>query len=417
MQNQTTLQPLSAVRPVKGTYRGSQNTHAIGIFNAKRISATNNGGSAMTFTTHLTTLSDPLLLESIRQLMKNDRLLTVDIICHLAEVEYRELHLGQGYSSMFAYSTKSLKMEEAAAYRRITAARLCRKHPLFLGSLKHGELSLSVLLLLAPHLTKDNQQELLSAMKNLTKREAEKKLACLCPKPLVPARVRKLPRTVTPLPKAPESAEPATASMAPGCHPGLAFSQGNNQTPVQPPPKKNHDALEVLSATRYKVQFSAGEQLYDKLQRAKQLMSHSNPTGDLETIFGKALDLLVENLSKKKIGPSGQASKEKDTPNAKRKSRYIAKSLRRKVYQRDGGQCTFRGPNGKRCCEKRYLEFHHVKPFAMGGPHELCNITTMCKAHNQYLARQDFGQSFITEKILRSLSGSSSMRPTQFALE
>ena len=60
------------------------------------------------------------------------------------------------------------------------------------------------------------------------------------------------------------------------------------------------------------------------------------------------------------------------------------------VWARDGGRCRFEGPAG-RCTETGRLEFHHVIPYAHGGPTTVENLELRCAAHNQYEAEQCVG--------------------------
>lgn len=62
------------------------------------------------------------------------------------------------------------------------------------------------------------------------------------------------------------------------------------------------------------------------------------------------------------------------------------------MAERDGQRCSFVDEHGERCNETGMLEFHHHEPFAKGGPHSLENISLTCRAHNQQLARQDYGR-------------------------
>jgi len=64
--------------------------------------------------------------------------------------------------------------------------------------------------------------------------------------------------------------------------------------------------------------------------------------------------------------------------------------VKREVWKRDGGQCAFAGTQG-RCTERGFLEFHHVVPYADGGPAVASNIELRCRAHNAYEAEQRFG--------------------------
>ena len=65
--------------------------------------------------------------------------------------------------------------------------------------------------------------------------------------------------------------------------------------------------------------------------------------------------------------------------------------MRREVSARDGGQCAFRGSEG-RCTERAFLEFHHVVPYANGGETTVANLELRCRAHNGYEADRWFGR-------------------------
>ena len=71
--------------------------------------------------------------------------------------------------------------------------------------------------------------------------------------------------------------------------------------------------------------------------------------------------------------------------------RNISAAVKREVARRDGGRCTFLGQNGKRCGERKHLEYHHKVPFARGGVHTVENIELLCRTHNQHQAVLDFG--------------------------
>ena len=61
------------------------------------------------------------------------------------------------------------------------------------------------------------------------------------------------------------------------------------------------------------------------------------------------------------------------------------------VWRRDTGQCAYIAPSGRRCYEKTFLEFHHVRPYAFQGPPTVENIALRCRRHNQYEAELIFG--------------------------
>jgi hypothetical protein len=53
--------------------------------------------------------------------------------------------------------------------------------------------------------------------------------------------------------------------------------------------------------------------------------------------------------------------------------------VRRVVHERDGDQCGFLDGNGRRCTERRHLEFHHLDPFARGGARDPARVALRCK--------------------------------------
>ena len=58
--------------------------------------------------------------------------------------------------------------------------------------------------------------------------------------------------------------------------------------------------------------------------------------------------------------------------------------------------CAFVGTTG-RCAERGFLEFHHVVPFADGGPATADNLQLRCRAHNLYEAQEHLAPLFVRE--------------------
>ncbi len=223
------------------------------------------------------------------------------------------------------------------------------------------------------------------------------------------------------------------------------------------PDNRHHEGTTPLSEDRYKVTFSAGKAVVAKLEHAKALLSHAIPGGDLEQIIDRALTALIERVEKQRFGaPSsrkrrtteasaqqgldnsvaegpatttpeasagptpetartvagepGDASGEVDAVlgagtksprdgSGDERSRYIPAAVRREVYERDGGCCTYQGPDGHRCAETRWLEFDHRHEWARGGPSTADNIRLRCRMHNAYAARRSYGRAHVRDKI------------------
>src|SRR4051812_3737963 len=78
-------------------------------------------------------------------------------------------------------------------------------------------------------------------------------------------------------------------------------------------------------------------------------------------------------------------------------SRHIPDAIKRAVFERDGGRCTFVDDQGRRCDTTDALEFEHDEGFARTQRHQLARIRLVCRAHNQYLAEQLYGRAFMDQ--------------------
>lgn len=77
------------------------------------------------------------------------------------------------------------------------------------------------------------------------------------------------------------------------------------------------------------------------------------------------------------------------------RGRHVPAAVKREVFARDAGCCGYVDARGERCGERRYLELHHLTPFAQGGEHVASNLALRCAAHNALAAEEDFGRSVV----------------------
>jgi hypothetical protein len=138
------------------------------------------------------------------------------------------------------------------------------------------------------------------------------------------------------------------------------------------------------------VQFTAGAELYDKLERLRALLLHEVPDGDLAAIIEKAVTEKLERLEARRFARTSSPRKEPVRTNPS--SRHVPAAVRRLVHQRDGGRCCFVDAQGRRCPERHRLEYHHRRPFGLGGGPDVDNICLMCPAHNRLMAELDYGR-------------------------
>jgi hypothetical protein len=146
--------------------------------------------------------------------------------------------------------------------------------------------------------------------------------------------------------------------------------------------------VKPLAPARYHVSFTASEGLKNNLERAKELAGHG---ATVEGLIEDAIELLVTELEKSKLGVAGRKPGRVANP----RGRYIAKAIRREVFERDDGQCTFADEQGRRCSERKGLHFDHVVPHARGGASTAENLRLRCGPHNQLAAEQCFGPLFV----------------------
>jgi hypothetical protein len=339
----------------------------------------------MTTIESLSQLSDDQLIACVRRHAGDERRATAALIGSLAEFDARRLYLRQGCSSLFTYCTQVLHLSEHAAYGRIEAARAVRRFPVLLERLAGGDLTLTNVCLLAPHLTPDNHQEVLAAARHKAKRDVELLVATLRPQPPVPATVRKLP-----------AARPATTSPTRWDGNAVVTMLGTtaerNGAPLSDATKPSA-AIVPLAPERYKLQLTLSAETHEKLRRAQDLLRHALPNGDLGAVVDRALTLLVRELERSKFAETAHP---RNPPVQQARSRHIPAAVRRRVWHRDGGRCAFVGAEG-RCSERGFLEFHHVLPYADGGKSVVENLELRCRAHNRYEAARWDGTLFARE--------------------
>jgi len=352
----------------------------------------------------LPALSDEELMRRLHDLAGRSRRVEADLVAHIGEVDARRLWAREAVSSMFRYCTERLHLSEDAAYRRIEVARAARRHPRLLDFLRDGRLHLTGLSLLARHLTAENRDGLLERATHQPKRRIEELIAELSPKPDVPATVRKLPEralepasppgsatSTVPVPSADGAKERVVGSLqlVPG-----RVTVGNTPrqvAPVDARPAASRPTVVPLAPARYKVQFTASAALRDKLERLQALMRNAEPGVDLATAIETAVTEKLERLEARRFAKTNRPRKNLAKATVIPTSRNIPAPIRRAVHERDGGRCRYVDASGRRCTERRGLEFHHRHPYGLGGDHSVDNLALYCRAHNALLAELDYG--------------------------
>src|SRR3989441_13120178 len=137
-------------------------------------------------------LSSSDLRSATQELVRRSHGVEAALLVRLGEIDERKLYLDWAFSSMFAFCVGELRFSEDVACNRINVARAARRMPVILEALRSGKVHLAGLRLLAPHLTAENQGQVLAEATGKSTRQIEALVARLSPKPPVPTIVRKL---------------------------------------------------------------------------------------------------------------------------------------------------------------------------------------------------------------------------------
>ena len=324
-------------------------------------------------------LDDESLRRDVRFLAQREHHSLATLLIHLGEYDRRRLSEEEGYQSTYSYCVKCLGYDEGGAYRRIHAARICKRYPHILDLIISGELSLSSLLLLSPVLTDSNQDELISQARGKSKRDLETHLAGLDPRPSSPDAWRRMP--AAPL----WGTTPGAEAGSPVAMEGMLASQS---------PAGEWQAVMPLSLERVRIGFDAALALMRLIERARLILRHKYPEGRLEDILRESLEILIDRKDpQKRLAPKegelvGELAPEPRFLTAWRGGRYIPARVKRAVWQRDDGRCTWRFEDGEICGSRDALEFDHFRPFAKGGrSDDARNVRLLCRMHNRLAAQ------------------------------
>ena len=358
---------------------------------------------------NLRILSNETLLIETERAAINERKATADLLEYLGEVERRKLYDVAGFSSLFDYCERALKMSSSQAARRVNATRSVADLPELKQELESGRLNLTVLSQAHSsfekqrrakiQVTKAKKREVFEALKNKSSREAEKII--LKHSELPPEPVRESVRLVT---------EDVTE---------IKFGAETELL------SKFNTLKDKYSLTTYKELFEkmadlliakAKPRQWPRPQPKSQKRTNSNTNANTNTEADSKLEQpqnpqhagSAPDLGKAKwADASNPPSRPNTSPNnsptppltsspaANQRTRYIPEHVKREVRERDLNCCTYENPlTGLRCGSKHRVQFDHITPYARGGAHTSENLRLRCFAHNQMHARQSYPEHF-----------------------
>jgi hypothetical protein len=352
-------------------------------------------------------MNDPRARSShLLDLLRREQGAMADFLLALAVFDKDRAWLALGYTSLFYYLRRELKLSAGAAFHRKTAAELIQRFPEVAEPLRDGRLCLSSVCELAKVLTPENRAEVLPRFFHASKQEAKAVAAEIAPCEVVPQRV-----VVT----APARTSPAVAmtNMLAGTTGREAASAGNpfhldettsaSVSRAEPLTQRSAPAAaprasaEPLTGDLRRLHVTVSKRFLNKLHAAKDALSHSHPGADVEAILEAGLDALLERAAKRKglVARSRKGAESTPADADERNSRYVPAAVRREVWQRDEGRCQWELAGGGICGSTHQCELDHVVPFARGGKATVDGLRVLCRTHNDLAARQAFGDEWM----------------------
>lgn len=269
-------------------------------------------------------LTNDELIRRTEELAADIRTKTCDLVESLAEMDRRKLYQDFQYASLFEYCIHKLRMSEAAAYRRIRAARAFQAYPPVKPLMREGKLTLEALALLHPYLNDADAGKLVTEASGKRVWEVERLIASrrteeprrdvvrfIAPALAAPATVpdtRSLfdPPAAVSAPAAPASiaAPIEPPAVAPFPPPDRTSSTSDEDPPPDDPPAApSADRPQAGPANparaappprhAVRIAFTADESFFRLMKEAQAAMRHKYPDGRLDGVFGDALEALL----------------------------------------------------------------------------------------------------------------------------
>jgi hypothetical protein len=289
-----------------------------------------------------------------------------DFLIALADFDRQRLWVQLGHASVFYYLHRDLKLSKGAAHYRKVAAQLIQKFPEVVAPFREGKLCISSVVELARVITPENSQDVLPRFFYLSKQEAKAVAVEIWPAAVIPRR-----EVVTEMPRA--------APFHPDETPLLEF--------VQAAPHAVPMESEPLTSNLQRLHMTVSRQFLDKLEAARKGQGHAQPGASAEKVLEAALDLLLAQQAKRR----GEVKKPQKNPRPAKNPGHIPAAVRREVWSRDEGKCAWPLDSGGICGSTTRVEIDHIVPRGRGGPSTIDNCRLTCAAHNQFAARQVYG--------------------------
>jgi 5-methylcytosine-specific restriction endonuclease McrA len=303
-------------------------------------------------------------------LLRHEQGAMADFLVALADFDRRALWRELGHSCLFYYLQRELRLSDGAAHFRKVAARIIQRFPEVVEPLRGGKLCITSIVELARVMTPENRAVTLSQFFHTSKRQAKAVVAAILPAAVIPRR--EVVTVVRP--------DVLRAELRP------------DETPLTSPEPEARPAppmrVEPLTASESRIHLTVSNQFLEKLEAARRGQGHVQPGATKEQVIEAALDLLLEKQASRRA----EVKKPQKSPRAA-KPDHVTAAVKRAVWARDGGKCQWPVDGGGVCGSTTRLEIDHVVPRGRGGPSTVENCRLVCRVHNQYAARQTYGDA------------------------
>jgi hypothetical protein len=268
-------------------------------------------------------------------------------------------------------------------------------------------------------LTEENHAGVLSRAEGMSQEEAQLLAVEYRPKPIPRDVVR-----VSPAPLVTRDIAQASplAPLVPS-----ALVPAETGGPSRPP-----EIVKPLTTELRRLNVTVSAEFIDELEQVRVALSHKCPDGNFEQVVREAFKLVLERDRKRKAltdrprAPTDQSRALTDPPCAPadqpraltdrppaptdrprahskisgesgrcENDRYVPAAVKRAVWERDGGRCTWPMGDGQLCGSARRLEFDHDLEVALGGRSTVGNLRLLCRGHNLMKAEQRLGRAFM----------------------
>ncbi|WP_308197884.1 HNH endonuclease [Anaeromyxobacter oryzisoli] len=293
----------------------------------------------------------------LSELLRREHDCMADFLVALADFDRRHLWRDLGHANLFSFLHRDLGLSKGAAFYRKTAAELVQRCPEIIEPLRDGRLCFTSVVELAKVLTPENRGEVLPRFFHRSKREAREVVAELKPVEAPPRRevitaVRSPAPSAAAVVELPVAATDATVpakppeTAAPCGWPAEHLDANSPRAAAQAPSSRESraESVEPLSADLRRLHFNVSRRFIEKLEAARDALSHSHFGAGTEEILEAGLDLLLARSAKRKgLVQKPLAERRPSQPD------HIPAAVKRAVWIRDGGRCQYPLDSGGIC--------------------------------------------------------------------